>query len=59
MRLVLTPSTALRVSDDPAMGRYYTVPAGIESQFDVTLMSAVYIQRDVASGTLNFVFATV
>jgi hypothetical protein len=59
VRLVLTPSTALRISDDLAMSRYYVVPAGVETSFDVTLMSSVYILRDTASGTLNFQFATV
>jgi hypothetical protein len=59
VKLVLTPSTALRVSDDAAMSRYYTVPAGVESSFDVTLMASVFILRDVASGTLQFQFATV
>jgi hypothetical protein len=59
VRLVLTPSTALRISDDPAMSRYYVVPPGVESSFDVTLMASVYIQRDTTSGTLNFQFATV
>jgi hypothetical protein len=59
VRLVLTPSTALRASDDAAMSRYYTVPAGVESSFDVTLMQNVYVLRDTASGTLNFQFATV
>jgi hypothetical protein len=59
VKLVLTPSTALRVSDDPAMGRYYVIPAGVESSFDVTLMASVFILRDVTSGTLNFQFATV
>lgn len=59
VRLTLTPSTALRVSDDPAMARYYVVQAGIESSFDVTLMANVYILRDTSSGTLNFQFATV
>jgi hypothetical protein len=59
VRLVLTPSTALRISDDPGMARYYVVPAGVEASFDVTLMSSVYILRDAVSGTLNFQFATV
>jgi hypothetical protein len=59
VRLVLTPSSALRIGDDPAMSRYYVVPAGVETSLDVTLMSSVYILRDTASGTLNFQFATV
>jgi hypothetical protein len=59
VRLVLIPSTALRISDDPGMARYYVVSAGVETHVDVTLMSSVYILRDAVSGTLNFQFATV
>lgn len=59
VRLVLTPSTALRISDDPGMTRYYVVPPGVESSFDVTLMQNVYVLRDAVSGTLQFQFATV
>jgi hypothetical protein len=59
VRLILTPSTALRVSDDPALARYYVVAAGVEATFDVTLMQNVYVACDVSSGTMQFQFATV
>jgi hypothetical protein len=59
VRLTFTPTTALRVSDDPTVGRYYLVPANTETSFDVALMQTVYVLRDAISGTLYFQFATV
>lgn len=59
VKLILTPSTALRISDDPGMSRYYVVAAGVEASFDVVLMQNVYLHSDSSGGTVQFQFATV
>lgn len=58
-QLVLAPSTALRVSEDPAMASYYLIPAGACEALSVALMPLVYIKRDTADGTVSFRFAGV
>lgn len=52
------PSVALRVSEDPLMGSYYTIPAGVCHPFGVTNLDALYIASDSAV-VLNYYLVTV
>jgi hypothetical protein len=58
VKLVLTPSTTLRVSEDPSMGRYCLVAAGTQASFDVAALPHVYVRQYASPGTVNFRFAT-
>jgi hypothetical protein len=57
--LVLTPTTTLKVTEDPSMARYCLVAAGAEATFDVALLQNVYIKQYALPGTVNFRFTTV
>jgi hypothetical protein len=59
VQLVLSPSTDLRVSEDPSIAHYDVVTAGSKEALPVVLMQTVYIQRDTVDGTLFFRFARV
>jgi hypothetical protein len=59
VKLVLTPTTTLRVSEDPLMSRYCHVASGTEATFDVALLQNVYVMGYASPGTLQFRFATV
>lgn len=59
LELVLTPSTALRISELVAMGTYNVISAGTTMAFGVAGMSKVYIKQDSANGTLQFYFVIV
>ena len=58
VRLVLTPSTTLRVSEDPSMGRYCLVASGTIASFDVASVEKMFIQQYASPGVVNFRFAT-
>jgi hypothetical protein len=58
LRLILIPSTTLRVSEDPEMARYCLVAAGTEAMFDVAALENVYVRQYASPGTVNFRFAT-
>jgi hypothetical protein len=59
VKLALTPTTTLRVSEDPEMTRYCLVATGIQASFDVAQLPNVYIAQYASPGTLQFRFATV
>jgi hypothetical protein len=59
VRLIMTPSTTLRVSEDPEMNRYCLVASGTQTSFDVAALKNVYIMGYASPGVLNFRFATV
>jgi hypothetical protein len=58
-QLILSPSTDLRVSEDPAMARYDIISAGAKEALAVMVMPNVYIKRDAADGVVRFRFAKV
>jgi hypothetical protein len=59
IQMILSPSTDLRVSEDPAMVHYDIIAAGAKEAFAVALMPKAYIRRDTADGTVRFRFAEV
>lgn len=59
VQLILAPTTDLRVSDDPAMGRYDLVTAGSKEAFPVALLTNVYLRRNTIDGAVHFRFARV
>lgn len=59
LELVVTPSTALQVSELVAMGTYNVISAGTTMAFGVAGMSKFYIKADSSSGTLQFYFVIV
>ena len=59
VQLVVSPTTDLRVSDDPTMTRYDVIPAGAREALAVALMASVYVRRDSADGSLRFRFVAV
>jgi len=60
--LLLTPSTALRISEITGMARYYTLSANSSVGLWVAGLAnsggSLYIKRDSADWTLNFMFVT-
>jgi hypothetical protein len=58
LRLILAPSTTLKVSEDSELSRYYLVPSGTQAEFDVASLENVFIQQYATPGTVNFRFAT-
>jgi hypothetical protein len=58
VRLLMTPSTTLRVSEDPELNRYCLVASGTIASFDVALVESVFIQQYASPGVVNFRFAT-
>jgi hypothetical protein len=59
VQVILAPTTALRVSEDPTMVHYDVIAAGAKEALPVALMQSVYIRRDTADGTVCFRFAVV
>ena len=59
VQLILAPTTDLRISEDSGAARYDLVAAGSKEAFPVAGMSAVYIRRDSADGSLRFRFTVV
>jgi hypothetical protein len=59
VQLMMTPSTTLRVSEDPEMDRYCLVASGTQASFDVAALENVYIMGYASPGTVNFRFTTV
>lgn len=59
VQLVLSPSTGLRISDDPTVTTYDVIGAGSKEAIPVALMQNVYIRRDTTDGTVTFRFVGV
>ena len=55
----VSPTTDLRVSEDPAMASYDVVPTAGRESFYVALMANVYIVWDSADGIARFKFMRV
>lgn len=56
IRVLLYASTALRVSEVTGMARYFVLPATTLWRLDVARMTTVFVKRDSADGTLQFMF---
>lgn len=59
VHLILSPTTDLRISEDPAMVSFDVILAGAKESLPVTLMSTVYLRRDAVDGVVYFRFAKV
>ena len=59
VKLVVLPTTDMRISDVSNAATYDVVPANTRETYDVANMSAVYIVRDASDGSLRFRFITV
>lgn len=59
VELIVNPSTAMRISELPAMTTYDVIAALSKESIPVAGMNFVYIIRDSSNGTLNFRFTII